>query len=200
MAHIKAFHEPYCKICNVRYKCHKNLRSHKRLYHQQESESALFCEECGKKCKNKNLLNQHRSFVHKRVENLNCNLCGKPCANMAKLRKHTKKCLTREDFESLYQSNIKKISVSEPLSTQKKDHSPNDFPEVKQTEEELDESEDIQKHNVEERETLLDYGALAFLSKDSFKDESAESPKDVNKDEDETKDELVEIKEEQEEG
>jgi len=196
MAHIKANHEPYCRICNVRYKDFKNLRSHKRLYHQPENEEFLFCEECGKRCKNKNLLNQHRSFVHKRVENLNCNLCGKSCANMAKLRKHTKKCLTKEDFESLYQRNLeqKNIESDLPMFENNCSPSPQEQAEIKNYEPE--------QHNVEEKETLLDYGALAFLSRDScVKDENTE-PELLNdeekNEEDTTKDELVEVKEEEE--
>jgi len=196
MAHIKANHEPYCGICKVRYKDFKNLRSHKRLYHQPESEEFLFCEECGKRCKNKNLLNQHKSFVHKRVENLNCNLCGKPCANMAKLRKHTKKCLTREDFESLYRLNMeKKSSETEPHAFIN-NLSPQEDLKSNPTEVKYDESE---QQNNEDKETLLDYGALAFLSRDSnIKDENTEPElgKDKNKNEDTAKDELVEVKEE----
>jgi len=198
MAHIKAFHEPYCKICNVRYKCHKNLRSHKRLYHQQESESALFCEECGKKCKNKNLLNQHRSFVHKRVENLNCNLCGKSCANMAKLRKHTKKCLTREDFESLYQYNLdKKNTYSQPPPSGQNKKDSENFENKEIASKCKDEKSEQNRPNIAENETMLDYGALAFLSKEPVKSENTLVCKEESYDDEEAKGEIVEVKEEE---
>ena len=85
-----------CLQCNIKV---KDLSQHTKRVHSRkpDPESELFCDECGRSCKNKNQLSLHWSYAHKVVEDLQCTVCNKPFQNVAKLRKHVKLCIAKHN-------------------------------------------------------------------------------------------------------
>ena len=79
----------------------KDLKQHVKRIHNRKPETIedLYCSDCGRKCTTKNQLTLHWSYVHKIEEDLKCNICRKPLTNMAKLRQHSKKCISKHDFD-----------------------------------------------------------------------------------------------------
>ena len=75
----------------------RDIRQHTKRVHNKKPDVELYCEDCGRKCKNQNQLTHHWKYVHKRDDDLKCNICRQTLVNLAKLRQHTKKCIISRD-------------------------------------------------------------------------------------------------------